>query len=654
MKITRIESLDYVGMNATLPLADGVTTLTGENAGGKTMLVSIVPGILFNEATLQNGATIGFGWQKESETGSMLVTKQNKKTIWRGTDNGTAKEHNTIKAATNWMREHFPISESVFPTVNYLAAFRSGTMLGGKPSERMALLSDIVGLRLFDDLRGAINKMAQNANLTAAMRERIIRDISDIENAGYSKPLFTLQGLVPDLAAKHSVMRVAATRLADALDDRPFGNIATEDLNKLLKLEPERRKAWDAWEEFQDLGGENIKKPKRRDYNAARALQEILDYDPDLYLISGKVKMIYDATKQQAKLISAKTEVAQIETQLSHFEDHNGNTCPTCNSKIDTKFLVKTLNRSLDNKIADIKRLERKVKIAKSSDAIKRILKEWKVSTDEIKIVSKFDYEDIIERYEAVEKLEAKFGGKFPTKPEKQRIPLSELEAELRLRKKGYGLLKDDIRKYERISSKLASASGVLSAVSEVAEQQVEIITNHKRIKSLEDELAGLPNGEEAAILIEIMKKLDNRNARNKYLDLVAEHLISSLNEEASRFFDYSMEFAWHNGQLIANRKGAATDTVLLSGREGRTFLLLNAVAIQKCLPPAKRLRTLILDELEAGSDKKNKALLSELIPPLQAHYDNIVVVTPLSKSEFYVEGPRYRVTKDKTLVREE
>ena len=118
------------------------------------------------------------------------------------------------------------------------------------------------------------------------------------------------------------------------------------------------------------------------------------------------------------------------------------------------------------------------------------------------------------------------------------------------------------------------------------------------------------------------------------------------------------MEFAWHNGQLIANRKGAATDVVYLSGREGRTFMLLNAIALQQLLPPSRRLTTLALDEVEAGSSPNNRALLAELIPSMLDYYDNIVVITPLSKSEFNVDDSyRYRVTENKNkrqLVREE
>jgi energy-coupling factor transporter ATP-binding protein EcfA2 len=655
MKIKSVSALRYVGMTATLPLADGVaTTLTGINASGKSMLASIVPGILFNELTLNKDAAVGLDFETAVGPGSMLVSKQGAKTVWRGTINGEAANHNTIRAAQGWMRENFPVTPSVFPTANYLAAFRSGTMLGGKPAERMALLSDIVGLQVFDELRKGVSKLAQSANVTLAMRERIRADMDELAASSLSSErVINLGGLTNYLSERRSEIRAEAMKLSEALDDRPYGNVPTDKLEAALALAPERNKAWDAWDEFKEAGGAPKTQYSEADYNAALSARDIVGMEL-LPLLTGKLKEVPKLSLQQKRLAAHEAEIGAVREQLAHLKGHQGNTCPTCSSVINGKKLVRGLTKALKSLESGKPALVKKVRLAEATEKFRSKLDRWRTTPEAVK-ARLDDFDEVIETYETSLAVQAKWGGNYPFKPDKPRIDTDEIKTELRLRKRGYGLLIDDEKRFKLLHKRYKGATGVLSAVNNIVEEQSEVLANRRRLQKLQAELAQLPNSEDAELLVELLKALDNRNARNKYLELVAEHWIATLNELAPTFFDYKMEFAWKsNGQLIANRKGGATDTVLLSGREGRTFLLLNAVAIQRCLPPGKRLRTLFLDEIEAGSDPSNRALLAEIIPTLLDHYDNIAVITPLAKSEFYVEGPRYRVTKDKTLVREE
>lgn len=659
MKITSISTLDYVGMSATLPLEDGVTTLVGPNAGGKTMLVNVVPGILFNEAKLATGAACGFTWSALSGDGSMMVSKKGAKTTWRGTVNGEAKLHNTIKPAQAWMREHFPIAQPAFITANFLAAFRSSTMLGGSPAARMQLLADIIDLRVFDDLKKGISKLADSANITIAVRDRIKRELQELSDMGAEdNPQVYLGGITGYLAERRSDIKSEAIALADALEDRPFGDVPTVTLNQLLTMAPERNKAWDAWDECSRLNVYDMKKPSAYDYNTALALVAILDLDDRASeVLVGHHDMVGGYNKARDKLTSLKAEITNIDRQLEHLQGHSGNTCPTCGSDVNNKLLRKTLNAARKKLVARQEKQTQRVWVAGVTDSINEVINAQEVKIKDVRVMMAFNYQDIIQSYEAAVALEKRFGGELPSKPEKGRIYVEEINAELRLRRKGYGMLKQDERRYEVLSKRFAGASGVLNAVTELVEEQSEMASAFKRRKALIQELGELPHADDADLLIELLKSLDNRNARNPYLELVSEHLIATLNELAPAFFKYRMEFAWSAGKLIANRKGGATDTVLLSGREGRTFMLLNAVAIQRCLPPGKRLRTLFLDELEAGSSPENRALLAELIPTLLDYYDNICVVTPLAKNEFYIDGPRYRVTEakgKKALIREE
>ena len=661
MKITDIHTLDYVGMTATLPLENGVTTLVGPNAGGKTMLINVVPGILFNEAALTSGAACGFGWEAESGEGSMFVSKKGTKTTWRGTVDGKSMLHNTIKPAQAWLRENFPVTHPSFVTANFLAAFRSSTMLSGMPAARMQLLADIIDLRAFDEMKKGISKLADSAKITVAMRDRIKRELQELSDIVGSddKPKIYLGDVRDYLSDRRSDIKAKAMQIAEALEDRPFGNIPTKTLKQLVAMAPERNAAWDAWEECCKLNIYDIKKPSEYDYKTAIALVEIVDCDERATeVLTGRYAMLDNPEKERDRLARLKAEISNIDRQLAHLQGHDGKTCPTCGSNVNSKLLRKTLNSSRKTLVKRKAKQEERVWVANVSRSINEIINAQKVELKDVRVMLAFNWQEFIDSYEAAIAIEKRFGGQLPSKPDKGRIDVDEINAELRLRKKGYGLLKQDERKYDTLAAKFEGASGVLRAVTDLAEEQAEMASAFKRRQALVQELSELPHGEDADLLIELLKMLDNRNSRNPYLELVSEHLIEKMNELAPNFFSYKMEFAWQAGKLIANRKNAATDTVLLSGREGRTFMLLNAVAIQCCLPPARRLRTLFLDEIEAGSAPENRTLLAELIPTMLDYYDNICVVTPLAKNEFYVEGPRYRVVEGKghtkTIVREE
>lgn len=658
MKLTSIQVLDYNRFTAVLPLENGVTMLTGANASGKTMLTSVPSGILFNDIKLQSGASIGITWEAFDKQASMFVSKQGTKTTYRGTFDGVAKEHHTIKPSRAWLAQHFPVSQSVVNYVNHLAAFRSGTMLGGSPAARKELLADIVQLKIFEVLRKELNKLSTNAHVTVSMRNKLLADIAALEREAPKHKLIPLTETVDYLVDKRGQLKAQALRLEDVLEeDRPYAEIPTDKLEELLKLAPKRNRDWDRWEEFQDDGGKPPKNITDAQYKAASALASLGNMPSALSIIRGKLKPLPNVDKHVTALAENTVMINKIMTQLDglrHSKDNS--TCPTCDSTIDAKQLIKILKASLSALRAAENTLKANVNRAKATEAISSAVKAAKADKKLLPILVD-SYNEVIEAYEAGQEIRDKWGNNFPQKPEKPRIDTDAIKQELRARR-DYGQPEHVERKVSSIKDYYAVSTKLLNAVSELQEDQADARAAKRQLDRLRGELSALPHVEDAELLLDILKSLDNRQARDVYLELVADSLISALNELSPSFFDYKMEFAWHNGQLIANRKGAATDVVYLSGREGRTFMLLNAIALQQLLPPSRRLTTLALDEVEAGSSPNNRALLAELIPSMLDYYDNIVVITPLSKSEFNVDDSyRYRVTENKNkrqLVREE
>lgn len=656
MKLKSIQSLDYNGLSATLPLENGVTTLTGANASGKTMMSSIVPGILFNETKLQSGAAIGITWDAFDSEAAMLVSKHGNKTTYRATIDGESKEHHTIKPARAWLAEHLPVSQSVFSYVNYLAAFRTGTLLGGSPAARRELLAQIVNLQVFDTLKQLVGKLAQSAHTTVAMRDRLLSSIKDLERETPDNALISLDGMANYISAKRSTIKAKATMLAEALEDRPFGEATDEQLSELLKIAPSRNKAWDDWEQFQEDGGKPAKNVTATQYATAQALQRIIDTDGDArWIINGKYAAVPNAEKHRKALAAHLSDIDNITKQLLHLEEHDGKNCPTCGSSIDGYALVKSLTRTISKLKKQTETLRLNVMLARATEVIDRETKAFKAKASLYPTLLE-SYEDVIEAYEASQAVINRWGGKYPEKPTKPRIDVESVRNEQKLRKR-FGSVRDGERTYKALAGKFATNTTLLSVLSSLSEEQADVRANLRQLTKLRADLDNLPHTEDAELLTVIIKALENKNARDKYLELVAAKFVANLNDKAPEFFSYKMEFAWHNGQLIANRNGAATDVVLLSGREGRAFMLLSAIALMRCLPPNRRLKTLFLDELEAGSMRENRELLAEIIPTLTDYYDNIVVITPMQKSEFFVEGPRYRVIDNKgrkSLIREE
>lgn len=663
IKITSVSLSGKLGYNATLPLADGVTVLSGDNASGKTLLATTIPDVLYPQRALEKGVMKSVTWEDQGSVCSVIAQNTANKSVWRCTVDGDAQMHRTISSAKEWVRRRLPLTYSGFTIINFLAPLRSGTMLSGNPAARMALLSEIVQITIFDEWRKALNSMYNKERVTIEVRTRLESELDKLQ-APQSVYIPRIDSKIAKLQSSKTRLRTQAEDLLEQLDtaERPLAHMPDSDLATYITKLQNDIAAWEAYDEY-----EAAPKPIPVDMNDVR-IAEHLEKWADKYpffadLMQSKLSLLKDPKSLLRRKRELEDSITAVKTSLAHLEGaHSDNACPTCSQTINKKDLVKTLRKLLADHEKALKPIAKSVPaieagraLAELSTTLSRLYKYPPLKLSKARaIYAKRD--ELLDAADHNDKCDPDL--RVVRKPDVARPSKAKLEAALderALRKRGFVLdTKTASAQYEKLVNSHNMLAYYLRALTHQRDRQQEHDYARQRRASIQRELEQLPVSEDAELMMELLKALDNKNARNRYIKLFGDSLVDWLNELAPRYYSYKVEFAWVNGSIVANRKGYADDVSTLSGHESKVFMLLNAVSTQSCLPPSQRIGTLILDEIEANSQQENREALAEIIPQLLDYYSNILVVSPQKFADFPVHGRRYHVTPKKTLTRVE
>ena len=110
----------------------------------------------------------------------------------------------------------------------------------------------------------------------------------------------------------------------------------------------------------------------------------------------------------------------------------------------------------------------------------------------------------------------------------------------------------------------------------------------------------------------------------------------------------FSINVDKSNFDILAERNGKVTDISTLSGSESRCFQSLCAVSLLSFVPDSQRSNIMILDEMEAGMSKASKIkFATEFLPLLTKIVPSVVVITPQSEDEFFIDDcSNYKIMK--------
>lgn len=238
-----------------------------------------------------------------------------------------------------------------------------------------------------------------------------------------------------------------------------------------------------------------------------------------------------------------------------------------------------------------------------------------------------------------------------------QKIPLGRskleiLNSDIRIRKE---LEKLDTDKFSNLNkSGLEQETLELQPkIRELNEKRMELNANIKlgeeqnsRFEKITNRIAEIEKKIESMPVYEaLIKAYSAKGIRIAQIAYLAEMFCNNLNKYSNMVFNKKMKFFVNvdanNFNIFAERNGRTSDVSQLSGQESRFFMLLCALSLIPFIPERLRCDTIILDEVEAGVNEANRKYLVNqgFFKTLQSIVKKIVIVTPMSGQEYYIDA---------------
>lgn len=374
------------------------------------------------------------------------------------------------------------------------------------------------------------------------------------------------------------------------------------------------------------------------------------------------------------KISVAESQIKEKEKIIEKLNTiQNETTCPLCQqplSEDNIKCLIATLNNDilytgmvLSGKSETIKWFKLKDDNLEEIDisALESELKEIKTTLSELKEKhSRAKEKERIEReiaafpkiVEFSEKPDSNLLTEYEAKIEKGRNSLERLKSDQRIHK--------ELNKLDLSGISISDKEGIQNKIlelqpklSELNEERMKLNTSLKigseqnsrykkieaRIKEIKDKLVSIP------VYEALIKAYSAKGIRIAQIAYLAEMFCNNLNKYANMVFNKKIKFYVNvdanNFNILAERNNRISDVSQLSGQESRFFMLLCALSLLPFIPEKLRCDTIILDEIEAGVSEENRKYLVNqgFFNALQKIVKKIIIVTPMSASEYYMEA---------------
>lgn len=374
------------------------------------------------------------------------------------------------------------------------------------------------------------------------------------------------------------------------------------------------------------------------------------------------------------KISVAESQIKEKEKIIEKLNTiQNETTCPLCQqplSEDNIKCLIATLNNDilytgmvLSGKSETIKWFKLKDDNLEEIDisALESELKGIKTTLSELKEKhSRAKEKERIEReiaafpkiVEFSEKPDSNLLTEYEAKIEKGRNSLERLKSDQRIHK--------ELNKLDLSGITISDKEGIQNKIlelqpklSELNEERMKLNTSLKigseqnsrykkieaRIKEIKDKLVSIP------VYEALIKAYSAKGIRIAQIAYLAEMFCNNLNKYANMVFNKKIKFYVNvdanNFNILAERNNRISDVSQLSGQESRFFMLLCALSLLPFIPEKLRCDTIILDEIEAGVSEENRKYLVNqgFFNALQKIVKKIIIVTPMSASEYYMEA---------------
>jgi len=425
-------------------------------------------------------------------------------------------------------------------------------------------------------------------------------------------------------------------------------------------------------EEYQNLKDDRIK----IQVQIFKAKEQLVDLERFKKLDSSINDKYRDMTLEKYLAYIGKIEgtITEKEAIIKSLESLDGEKiCPTC-QQILNEDSIKSLLGSLNNDLLYLgMEVQEKAKVIewiklKAQDLeeidIKSLESKELVIVDKLRVLKSI-FEDLQKKEQLelelksipeiiqVEVPDLQELNSMLDKVQKGKSKLNVLESDRRIQKE-LAKLNDDFKdlsleelnnRANDLSPKIEQLNSIRSELRskiEIGKSQNDIYQKKlDRIKEIEEDLLDYP------IYEALTKAYGAKGIKIDQIRYLADAFCANLNKYTNLVFNKKVKFFVNvdstNFNILAERNDKpAADVSTFSGAESRCFCLLCLLSLLPFIPEKYRTDFVILDELEAGIQESGRQLLTQgFFKVLQNLVSKIIIITPMSSQEYYIECNR-------------
>lgn len=699
------------------------------NGVGKSALFSVIPNVRFESTPLavkknskkdildSKTSCAGFEFLHNDRHHRVEQYGSKYRLLIDGVDQKIAR----LEPVRQLMDAVWPCTASEFYATSYIQTQRPLAFQKCTESERLKFVTDLFNLHVYDQIRVYVNKQRQELaqvetefqtfaselqRIEAALKDKRFASI-DADRKAVTKSKSTISTLQDNLTRLYKNLGYArryaqSQEELDALDRKwqKYSSLteSQDQVSAMIRELDQHEQQQERYEAHQrklekfravvagkkrpDLKGSHRELQQLREkYDTLadrhrenrsilrdrEALQRTFDETQDEYL---EVLKDLGITGRDLTSDDLSDKISELKTQVAvakRLHDHDGETCPTCGSKIEiarikrraakAKEQLETLSmtvRAQDLKAA-VKSLQAKLKNTQAVvDLTPKIEKlREQMAAVEQRIENSSELENAFQRLDALEAVKVK---KSVCNIKRTKSELEELYEQLDRR--------------DRIRASRKKARQELEDLAKHKTLDVESIESE--IKGIEDQLSTLAEkNQERAITVReydnlvsertrFQERLEERQdsmSRRKVYDSLykvyspthlklsaaqsaMKNLENALNTYAPLLFFTPVEFSIDTSKqgIVARckRNGRTGDISTLSGSETNLFRLLFATSILPIMPQERRTNFIVLDEPDSacGEVVRNR-MINEFLPVLRTVVPHVFWITPKSTDAF-------------------
>lgn len=711
-KITSIglEKIVYFDEPTVLDIRPGLTYVLGRNkqrrglhasnASGKSLLLGILPNLLFDTHPIitKNVRSVAKQIHVKGSSSHVAWTTNKHKYVFTKSGSTTSISRDGVNTKTRIARDTLKsildFSEEEFFSTVYLDSRRSNAFQLGTSADRYQFIVNLFRLHDIDTLRKHVNSCISDLTSDGRLLDQAEADIASIRSSLKSLPkdvsaeaaetqkwLQTASAQAQQLSAlSHQwEMYEAWLKNKKKLDqlEKPLATV--KQLRQQLEAHLEYAAFVSASAKIEEQRSQLESRIKALNVSAShldadkamRKLRDTLvvvpkpcapDQDLDAALLLCK-----KATQEKALRILSKARVklAVDKQTLANFDRELANTsvCPTCRSSLSdkTKAVIRNVlegerqrTEKTEKQASKIVEAYKTVEAWKKYEVDEALYKTYKQVHNKIK---SHPFDDVSKHRALNERLSVTTSNNtVVAKPKGKKL---ELQAQL-----------DTAETYERLADLLAKTQVAKpdkpfdrDALTKLNEEvgkrmvllpllQAKATERRLAIKSLTELKSRVSEISERVEDLPVYQMLSDaysvKGLKALMVKRAAASIEKSLNRYSKQVFSEDLRFSLSvdagkfdvNVTRTIGKLSKTSDIRMMSGAESRLFVLLFVLAILPLIPSSRRMNILVLDEPDSNMDADTLETFStRLLPALQKIVPSVIVVTP--RSDYMTEGSR-------------